>query len=102
MADNVKHKKLNGIEATMKAILFRDLLQEMISKRGGGTLADEVGMDPSQLSNFKNGKSGIMLADLEKLLEISDAVIVTRKRFERNLLCTLTLAENLSDFLGLD
>jgi len=100
MADNVKHKKLNGIEATMKAILFSDLLQDLVSKNGLTTLANEIGMDKAGLSRFKNGEGNINLQDLEKLLEYADVVLISRDRYRRMMEMPITMSEFLKDSLG--
>jgi len=100
MGDNIKQNRLCGIEATMKAILFSDLLQDMVSKNGITTLANEVGMDAGALSNFKNGKGSISLKNLENLLKYADVVMISRDRYRRMMEMPITMSEFLKDSLG--
>jgi len=101
MEYNVKQKKLLGIEATMKALFFRDLLQEMISRNGLTTLANAVGMDAGSLSKFKNGEGNISMKNLESLIEHGDVVLITRDRYRRMIEVPITMIELLKDSLGL-
>jgi len=52
---------------------FRDLITDLISKHGQGTLADKLGIDASILSKFRSGEGAIKLGPLEALLKIGDA-----------------------------
>jgi len=101
MDNNVKQKKLLGIEATMKALFFSDLLQEMISRNGLTTLANAVGMDAGSLSKFKNGEGNISMKNLESLIEYGDVVLITRDRYRRMIEVPITMIELLKDSLGL-
>jgi len=101
MENNVKQKKLLGIEATMKALFFSDLLQEMISRNGLTTLANAVGMDAGSLSKFKNGEGNISMKNLESLIEHGDVVLITRDRYRRMIEVPITMIELLKDSLGL-
>lgn len=100
MGDNIKQNRLYGIEATMKAILFSDLLQDLVSKNGITTLANEIGMDVGALSNFKNGKGNISLKNLESLLKYADVVLISRDRYRRMMEMPITMSEFLKESLG--
>lgn len=102
MVSKYKQERLSGIEATMRAILFGDLLQELVSKHGLTTLANEIGVDKATLSRFKNGEGTMALQDIDKLLQFSNIIMVTRDRYQRNMVCAITMAENLRDALSLE
>jgi len=58
---------------------FRDLISELIVKAGGpGSLADEIGegVDSSRITRFLSGEQGLMLFQIEKLLELANVRLI--------------------------
>jgi transcriptional regulator with XRE-family HTH domain len=72
---------------------FSEMLEDLVSGRSQTVVAEEAGMDQSKLSRFKNGEGTLSLKDIDKLMELADASVITRRQ-EKNLTTTIfTLAE---------
>jgi|GEM_PF-6353846 len=100
MGNNNQQIKLNGLEATMRAILFGDLLQEMVSRYGLTTLANEIGMDAGALSKFKNGDGNISMKNLESLMKYAEVIMISKDRYRRMMEMPITMGEFLKESLG--
>ena len=77
-----------------------DCLHDLISKHGQTTLANNIGLDVSALSRFKNGEGNISLAHLEALFKEADIILINRNRYKRILNTIITLNEFLKESLG--
>jgi hypothetical protein len=93
-------KKLNGIDTVLKAVKLTEIIAECVSRFGLVTLANELDIDKSALSRFKNGEGALCLADIEKLLEYCDVTIIQRQRYRRLMYTIITLSEFLKESLG--
>ncbi len=62
---------------------FRDLITDLISKYGQGTLAEKVGTDDSTLSRFRSGAGALSMAVIENLIKEAGAVLVQGEDLER-------------------
>jgi transcriptional regulator with XRE-family HTH domain len=100
MQTNIKQLKFGSVESMIKAVTLSDILQEMCSKHGLTKLANEVGVESSTLSRFKNGEGNISLKDLESLLAFSETVLIEVKRYKRIIHTIITLNEMLKESLG--
>jgi putative protein kinase ArgK-like GTPase of G3E family len=57
---------------------FSEFLNELVGKMGQGALADQMGIDGAALSRFRSGQGSISLDKVDKVLEVADAVIVSK------------------------
>ena len=55
---------------------FRDLITDLISKHGQGTLAEKVGTDDSTLSRFRSGQGALSMAVMENLIKEAGAIVL--------------------------
>lgn len=90
MPANNKQKELNGIDM-LPSIRFSDLLNDLCTKHGQGSLADSIGMDPAAFSRFKNGDGNISLKNLEALLSFSDVMILPESDVKRLMMSFFTV-----------
>lgn len=77
----------------LKSMSVADLVAEMVSKKGQGTLADEIGMDPAAFSRFRSGEGNISMKHLESLLSTSDAVILPKEDVKRIMTSFFTICD---------
>jgi len=94
-------QKLNGFDLVLKAVKLDDIIQDCVSRHGLVTLANELDIDKSALSKFKNGEGALSLKHIENLLEYCNVTIIRRSRYRRMMNTIITLAEFLKESLGL-
>lgn len=74
--------------------VFRDYLFDLTSQNKGDQIKEKTGIDPGQLSNFKNEQRGgaLTLIQIDKLCEAGNVVILTREQYEsmKNTIMTIT------------
>ena len=99
MSDNINQKVLVGIDG-MHKYKFGDMVHELISKHGLVTMANELEIDKSALSRWKNGEGGLTLAQMERLLTFSDTVLISRKRYRRLVYTIISMSEFLKEAIG--
>jgi transcriptional regulator with XRE-family HTH domain len=102
LQNNNNQKILTGVESIRKlqSSTLGDVLHECISKHGLVTLANELGIDKSALSRFKNGEGALTLEHIEKLLGYSDVVLIQNHRYHRLMSTIITLSEFLKESIG--
>jgi hypothetical protein len=62
---------------------FRDLITDLISKYGQGTLAEKVGTDDSTLSRFRSGQGALPMPVIENLIKEAGAILAQGEDIER-------------------
>lgn len=62
---------------------YRDLLTDLVSKYGQGTLAEKVGTDDSTLSRFRSEQGSLPLKVIEAIAAEAQAIIIPVEEFER-------------------
>ena len=93
-------KILNGFEKLARSQQLYDIVSKLISDRGVATLAEEVGIDKSAISRFKNGDGALPLKDIQKFFEIADIIVIPTERFRRLVSNIISMAELLKESLG--
>ena len=101
MATTLKQEKMSGIDDMIPSQSFRDLLNELCSKHGQGSLADQIGMDAAQFSRFKNGDGNISMKHLEALLAFSEAIILPENDVKRLIMSFFTVNDLWKKSMGL-
>lgn len=84
----------------IRSVSFSDLLQDLVSKHGLTTIANELDIDKAALSRFKNGDGNLSLADVDKLLTFDGFVLIPRARYKRIINSFITLSEFFKDAIG--
>ena len=101
MKNKLNQEKMKGFDAMPKTVPgLSDLLHDLISKHGQTTLANQIGIDSSALSRFKNGEGNISLEHLEKLLSEADVILIERERYKRIIHSIITMNEFLKESYG--
>ena len=62
---------------------FRDLITDLISKYGQGTLAEKVGTDDSTLSRFRSGQGALPLQAIENIIKEAEAMLARGEDIEK-------------------
>jgi len=71
-----------------------NIIEEAITKAGGcKQLADEMKVNPSEISRFRNGEGGMTVPKLNKLLEIAGMVLVGQRDHEDIIKTAITMAK---------
>lgn len=78
----VKHNQPVLRRFEVGTMALEELIQDIISKKGLKTVANEIEVDIATLSRFKNHENGLKIHQLEKLLQMGDVVIVPRRKYE--------------------
>jgi len=64
-------------------LAIREIITDAVSEVGTqGALAQEAGIDASQLTRFLSGESGLKIESLEKIMAIGKCVIVTKEHLQ--------------------
>ncbi len=58
---------------------FVELIEKLVNEHGQGTLADMVEVDSSTLSRFRSGQGTINITVLQKILDVAEVGIISRK-----------------------
>lgn len=91
---------MSGFEGILRSEKLYDIIQELVARKGIQTLADEIGVDKSALSRFKNGEGALVLRDVEKILEIAGVTIMPAVRYRRLISNLISMSELLKGALG--
>ena len=63
---------------------FSEFLEQLIIDQGSQlALAAAAQIDPTRLSRFRSDQNGVTRGDIDKLLEVGKAVIVTRREIKQ-------------------
>jgi transcriptional regulator with XRE-family HTH domain len=100
MENNCKQKNLCGIEAVTKSICLSDLVHNLTTRHGLETLANELGVDKSALSRFKNGEGALSLDAIEKILTAGGVVLIEEQRYRRLFYALISHSEWLKEASG--
>ena len=91
---------LIGIEGIVRTIKLSDVVHELVSQNGLTNLADEIGINKSALSRFKNGEGALTLGDIEKILQFGEITIIPSVRYRRLISNLISMSELLKGALG--
>ncbi len=61
---------------------FSTFLNQLIGRLGNGRLADEIGVDGAALSRFRSGQGSLPLSAIDKILDLGEGTIATKKEIE--------------------
>lgn len=100
MSNNTQ-KKLVGIDATMRRASLSDVVADLVSRHGLTVLANEIDIDKSDLSRFKNGEKGIVIEKVDQLLRYGDMVLIPESRYRRLVETIITLSELAKEGMGI-
>ncbi len=65
----------------MQPTRFSDKLYDLIGQYGQTTLANEIGMDCTGFSRFKNGEGGIGIGPLDKLFVFGRLMVISQDEY---------------------
>ena len=100
MSNNTQ-KKLVGIDATMRRASLSDVVADLVSRHGLTVLANEIDIDKSDLSRFKNGEKGIVIEKVDQLLRCGDMVLIPESRYRRLVETIITMSELAKEGMGI-
>lgn len=61
---------------------FTELTHELLDYHGSKSIASDTGIDQSTLSRFKNAQVGLTLPQLDKIIKLSDSVLIRRQEYK--------------------
>lgn len=100
MRSKRNQEKLIGFDSVLKQAKLYDIIADCVSRHGLVTLANELDIDKSALSRFKNGEGALSLENIQRLLEYCDVTVIDRGRYKRMMDTIITLSEFLKESLG--
>jgi hypothetical protein len=75
-----------------------DLVADLVEAKTGAVLAAEIGIDAGKISNFKNGKTGLTIPVLTRLLNLAGYTLTKKDDREKLIDVFLTTADLVKEF----
>jgi transcriptional regulator with XRE-family HTH domain len=100
MENNCKQKNLDGFDRFASSSGLDDVVQDLTTRCGLATIAEELGIDKAQLSRFRSGDGALNLEAIEKLLKSADVVVIPRQKYIRMIQAFITMNDFLKEAIG--